>query len=134
MRGIGRTWGEPTSCTIFYRHNNWYASITVKCEPVRATSKGAVGLDLGCKDAITFDDGSTVTSPKFYSSKLAQIKTLSKEKRRKRAPVAGAQAGACERKIFEAQNVGLKQPRKYLNYSVKLGYREKTGRTKPQHK
>lgn len=86
MRGTARTWGVPTSCTIFYRHQRWYASITVKCEPVRATSKGAVGLDLGCKDAITFDDGTTVAAPKFYTSKLAQIKALSKEKRRKRAP------------------------------------------------
>ena len=86
MRGTARTWGVPTSCTIFYRHQNWYASITVKCEPVRATDKGSVGLDLGCKDAITFDNGSTVTAPKFYTKKLVQIKTLSKEKRRKRAP------------------------------------------------
>ena len=86
MRGEARTWGEPTSCTIFYRNNIWYASITIKCEPVRTTDKGAVGLDLGCQDAITFDSGLTVTAPKFYTSKLAQIKTLSKEKRRKRAP------------------------------------------------
>lgn len=86
MRGEARTWGEPTSCTIFYRHQKWYASITVKCEPVRTTGKGARGLDLGCKDAITFDDGSTVVAPKFYTSKLAQIKTLSREKRRKRLP------------------------------------------------
>jgi putative transposase len=86
MRGEARTWGEPASCTIFYRQNNWYASITVKCKPVRSTGKNAAGLDLGCKDAITFDNGSTVTAPKFYTSKLAQIKTLSKEKRRKRAP------------------------------------------------
>ena len=86
MRGVARTWGEPTSCTIFYRNHTWYASVTVKCEPVRVTDKGSVGLDLGCKDAITFDDGSTVIAPKFYTKKLVQIKTLSKEKRRKRAP------------------------------------------------
>ena len=86
MRGMARTWGEPTSCTIFYRNHNWCASITVKCKPVRATDKGLVGLDLGCKDAITFHDGSIIAAPKFYSKKLAQIKTLSKEKRRKRAP------------------------------------------------
>lgn len=34
MRGKARTWGEPTTCTIFERHGKWYASITVKCEPV----------------------------------------------------------------------------------------------------
>lgn len=86
MRGEARTWGDPTSCTIFYRHNKWYASITVKCEPIRSTGKGAVGIDLGCVDAITFSDGTSEVAPKFYSQKLAQIKQLSKEKRRKRAP------------------------------------------------
>ena len=86
MRGEARTWGEPTSCTIFYRHQKWYASITVKCEPIRSTGKGAVGIDLGCVNAITFNDGTSEVAPKFYSKKLAQIEQLSKEKRRKRAP------------------------------------------------
>lgn len=35
MRGKARTWGTPTTCTIIWRHNKWYASITVKCEPLR---------------------------------------------------------------------------------------------------
>lgn len=86
MRGQARTWGEPTSCTIFFRHGKWFASITVKCEPIRSTDKGAVGIDLGCKDAIAFDSGKTIAAPKFYAKKLAQIKSLSQEKRRKRAP------------------------------------------------
>ena len=86
MRGEARTWGEPTSCTIFYRHRKWYASITLLCEPIRSTGKGAVGIDLGCVDAITFSDGKSEVAPKFYSKKLAQIKQLSQEKRRKRAP------------------------------------------------
>jgi putative transposase len=86
IRGQARTWGEPTTCTIIYRHNKWYASITVQCEPVRASQAGAVGIDLGCKDAVTLDSGKTVTAPKFYTQKLIQIKKLSKEKRRKRAP------------------------------------------------
>lgn len=86
MRGQARTWGEPTSCTIFYRHSKWYASVTVKCEPIRSTGKSAVGIDLGCVDAITFSDGTSEVAPKFYSKKLAKIKQLSQEKRRKRAP------------------------------------------------
>ena len=86
MRGQARTWGEPNTCTIFYRHGKWFASITVKCEPVRATDKGALGIDLGCSHAITFDTGETVAAPKFYSKQLAKIKQVSKHKRRKRAP------------------------------------------------
>ena len=65
MRGQARIWGEPTSCTIFYRHGKWFASITVKCEPVRTNDKGAVGIDLGCQDAMAFDSGKTITAPKF---------------------------------------------------------------------
>ncbi len=38
MRGQARTWGTPTTCTILHRHGKWYASITVECLPVRATS------------------------------------------------------------------------------------------------
>jgi len=36
MRGQARTWGRPTTCTIVYRpsEDQWYASITVNCEPV----------------------------------------------------------------------------------------------------
>jgi putative transposase len=85
MRGQVRTWGDTTSCTIFYRHGKWYASITVKCQPERTTDKGAVGIDLGCVDAITFDSGEAIVAPKFYKQTLEKVGKLSKDKRRKRA-------------------------------------------------
>lgn len=47
MRGKARTWGTPTTCTIFCRNGKWFASITVQCAPKRETSSGAVGIDLG---------------------------------------------------------------------------------------
>ncbi|MEQ9483570.1 RNA-guided endonuclease InsQ/TnpB family protein, partial [Coleofasciculus sp. F4-SAH-05] len=37
MRGQARTWGTPTTCTIFFRNGKWYASITVQCNPTRQT-------------------------------------------------------------------------------------------------
>ena len=114
MRGEARTWGEPTSCTIFYRHQKWYASITVKCEPIRSTRKGAVGIDLGCVDAITFSDSTSEVAPKFYSKKLAQIKQLSKEKRRKRAPNRKKGIKASKR-WKKAQSRVSKQVRKAAN-------------------
>lgn len=54
MRGKARTWGEPTTCTLLLRAGKWYASITVKCEPVRSTAGGSIGLDLGCNRAVSF--------------------------------------------------------------------------------
>jgi putative transposase len=57
MRGQARTWGTPTTCTVFFEHGNWYASITVLCTPIRLTDTGSVGIDLGCKEAITLSSG-----------------------------------------------------------------------------
>jgi len=90
IRGEARTWGKPTTCTISWRNNKWYASITVDCVPERiATGAGAVGMDLGCETAITLWDGkqsTAVENPRFFAKTLAKIKCASKKLRRKRAP------------------------------------------------
>lgn len=86
MRGQARTWGTPTTCTILYRRGKWFASITVKCEPVRSTDSGAVGIDLGCKDAVSFSDGSKERKPAFIASGEQAVKVASKRLRRRRAP------------------------------------------------
>ncbi|MGB3301003.1 MAG: transposase [Phormidesmis sp.] len=86
MRGQARTWGDPTTCTILLRDGKWYASITVKCKPMRETAGGAIGLDLGCKDAVTFSDGEKLAKPAFIVEGERAVKVASKAKRRKRAP------------------------------------------------
>lgn len=88
MRGQARTWGLPTTCTMVYRPrvNKWYASITVECVPVRETGFGAIGYDLGCKDAVTFSDGEKVAKPDFIKDGDAKVKSASKSLRRKRRP------------------------------------------------
>ena len=86
MRGQARTWGTPTTCTILCRNGKWYASITVKCEPVRSTGDGAVGVDLGCKEAITLSTGEQIAKPEFIKDGQRQVKIASKKLRRKRAP------------------------------------------------
>jgi putative transposase len=86
MRGQARTWGTPTTCTIVYRNGKWYASITVNCVPVRATGEGAVGIDLGCKEAITLSTGEQISKPEFLKVGQHKIKSASKKLRRKRAP------------------------------------------------
>lgn len=86
MRGQARTWGKPTTCTVVYRSGKWLASITVKCNPVRETGKGAIGLDFGCKTAIANSDGNKIESPKFLKNAQQQINRESKNLRRKRKP------------------------------------------------
>ena len=89
MRGQARTWGTPSTCTVFWQRNNWYASITVKCEPVRTTSMGAVGIDLGCETAVTLWDGEAVKeveNPRYLGKTQKRIAKASKKLRRLRKP------------------------------------------------
>nr|WP_263970357.1 transposase [Pseudanabaena sp. PCC 6802] len=86
MRGQARTWGTPTTCTIVFRNEKWYASITINCEPVRTTGDGAVGIDLGCKEAITLSTAEQASKPDFIKAGQLKVKAASKNLRRKRAP------------------------------------------------
>jgi len=93
MRGKAKYWGQPTTCTIVHRNGKWYASITVDVlEQVlkpEVLPVGAIGIDLGCKSALSITDGTThqqITAPKFLRNAEHQIKKASKEKRRKQAP------------------------------------------------
>jgi putative transposase len=86
MRGQARTWGAPTTCTIIYRNQKWYASITVNCIPTRSTGDDAVGIDLGCKEAITLSTGEQISKPEFIKEATGNVKAASKKLRRKRAP------------------------------------------------
>ncbi len=86
LRGQARTWGKPTTCTIFCRQGKWYASITVQCESSRETGNGSIGIDLGCKDAFTLSSGEKISKPDFIKEGHQKVKVASKKLRRKRAP------------------------------------------------
>ena len=86
MRGKARTWGKPTTCTIIWSNNKWYASITVNCVPKRETGTGAMGLDFGCKVAIATSNREFIEAPKFQAKVAQKVKQLSKQLRRKRRP------------------------------------------------
>jgi putative transposase len=93
MRGQAKYWGKPTTCTIIYRHGKWYASITVNgLEQVLKPDIlpiGAIGIDLGCKSALSITDGENhrqIDAPKFLRNAERKIQKASKDKRRKRAP------------------------------------------------
>ncbi|QDZ39265.1 transposase [Euhalothece natronophila Z-M001] len=89
MRGQARTWGTPNTCTIFWDGKNWYASITVQCEPTRDTGFGAIGLDFGCKVAVATSNGEFIEAPKSQAKAQEKVNQLSKNLRRKRRPEKG---------------------------------------------
>jgi putative transposase len=93
MRGQAKYWGKPTTCTIVFRNRKWYASITVdvldQVLKPEVLPTGAIGIDLGCKSALSITDGENhqqIEAPKFLRNAEQKIKKASKEKRRKRAP------------------------------------------------
>ncbi|MHC5713590.1 MAG: RNA-guided endonuclease InsQ/TnpB family protein [Nostoc sp.] len=93
MRGQALHWGKPTTCTIVYRNGKWYASITVDILDQALKPKilpiGAIGIDLGCKSALSITDGENhqqIDAPKFLRNAEYRVKKASKDKRRKRAP------------------------------------------------
>jgi putative transposase len=97
MRGEARTWGKPTTCTIVYRNGCWYASITVQCQPQRQTGTGSVGIDLGCKEAITLSTGEKISKPDFLYEGQHKVKAASKKLRRKRSPNRNKRVNASRR-------------------------------------
>lgn len=93
MRGKAKYWGTPTTCTIVYRNGKWYASITVDVLDQILKPKvlpiGAIGIDLGCHSALSITDGENhqqIEAPKFLRNAEQKVKSLSKQKKRKRVP------------------------------------------------
>jgi putative transposase len=86
MRGMARTWGTPTTCTVLFRNGKWLASITVQCVPTRTTGTDSIGIDLGCKEAITLSTGEKIAKPTFIKEGQVKVKVASKNLRRKRSP------------------------------------------------
>ena len=109
MRGKARSWGKPTTCTIVWKNNKWFASITVKCEVQRQIGTGAVGIDIGTLTAVAFDNGDKIDNPRFLSSAQADIRKASQELCRKRKPQkrksrASRRWKKARRKVSKLQN------------------------------
>lgn len=58
---------------ILCRNGKWYASFTVQCTPTRETGSDAVGIDLGCKDAITLSTGKKIAKPDFIKEGAQKV-------------------------------------------------------------
>ncbi len=121
MRGQARTWGAPTTCTIMFRNGKWFASITVQCSPTRATGIHSIGIDLGCKDAITLSTGEKIAKPDFIKEGDRKVKVASKRLRRKRSPnrnkkVLGSRRWKRERqKVSQLQQKVTRQREDWLH-------------------
>jgi putative transposase len=109
MRGKARTWGKPTTCTILFRNGYWYASITVQCLPQRQTGIGSIGIDLGCKEAITLSTGEKISKPDFLKEGQQKVKSASKSLRRKRSPNRNKRVKASRRWKKERNRVSKLQ-------------------------
>jgi putative transposase len=92
-----------------FRNGAWFVSITVQCSPVRNTGVDSVGIDLGCKDAITLSTGEKIAKPDFIKKGQRQIKAASKNLRRKRAPNRNKRVKASRRWKRERQKVSQLQ-------------------------
>jgi putative transposase len=109
MRGQARAWGTPTTCTIVWKNNKWYASITVKCDIQRQTGTGAVGVDIGTLTAVAFDNGDKIDNPRFLAKAQVDIRKASRELRRKRKPEkrkakASRRWKKARKKVYKLQN------------------------------
>jgi len=109
MRGQARTWGIPTTCTIIFRNGKWLASITVQCSPTRTTGTDSVGIDLGCKDAVTLSTGEKIAKPDFIKEGQRKVKVASKKLRRKRSPNRNKKVKGSSRWKRERQQVSKLQ-------------------------
>ena len=87
MRGKARNWGIPKTCTIFFKQDKWYTSITVNCVPSRIqTNKGAIGLDFGVFHAVADSNGDVIDNPRFIKQVQEKVNRLAIASRRKRPP------------------------------------------------
>ncbi|MDJ0572801.1 MAG: transposase [Pleurocapsa sp. MO_192.B19] len=87
MRGKARSWGTPKTCTILFKQEKWYASITIACVPSRIqTDKGAIGLDFGVFQAVADSNGGVIDNPRFIGQAQEKVNRLAKKSRRKRPP------------------------------------------------
>ncbi len=109
MRGQARDWGVPTTCTIIFRNGKWLVSITVQCNPIREPGKESVGIDLGCKDAVTLSTGEKIAKPDFIKEGQQKVKVASKKLRRKRSPNRNKKVKGSRRWKRERQKVSKLQ-------------------------
>jgi putative transposase len=87
LRGGSRTPGTPKTCDITHRHGQWYASVTIACQPERPSGTAILAFDWGVETfaALARADGHSapVANPRFLQQSEARLKAASRERDRK---------------------------------------------------
>jgi putative transposase len=129
MRGRARTPGEVKTCEIQHKAGRWYASITLSCEPQRASGSDAIGLDWGVKTFATLahESGaySSIENPRFFvrmkaALEAAQQNLSRKAKRSKNRAKARKRVAAIQRKTAHRRHEFLHHESAKLVASVDL--------------
>jgi putative transposase len=88
IRGAARTAGEPVTCEIQHKGSRWYASVTVKCEPVRERGTKALGLDWGVQTFATLatpeGESFEIENPRFTREDAPRLAKAQRELARKK--------------------------------------------------
>lgn len=87
MRGQSRNEGTPKTLEIVYRDGKWYASVTLRCEPIRSRGTERIGLDWGLETLLTLvNEWGEVTeeaNPRYLKKQLDKLRQLSRDLSRK---------------------------------------------------
>jgi putative transposase len=87
MRGVARTMGAAKTCEILHKSGKWYASVTIACQPKRASGTKAVGFDWGIEKFLVLHNsaGNTeeIGNPRYVKSALPELKKLQQSVSRK---------------------------------------------------
>ncbi|MCL6570040.1 MAG: transposase, partial [Meiothermus silvanus] len=78
-RGKPRQWGKPRQVVLTRTSHGWYATITIRCQPVRASGNEAVGIDLGVEAVATLSDGTRVENPRFLKQASNRLNSLQRK-------------------------------------------------------
>ncbi len=86
IRGKPRTPGTPKTCEIIKRGHQWYASITLDCEPVREHGKKLGGLDWGVETFATIatpEGTKPIDNPRHLAGTLNALRRVQRDISRK---------------------------------------------------
>ena len=88
IRGKARTPGNPKTMEIRHKNGQWFASITLNCEPKRKSGQKSAGLDWGVESfsTLAFEDGTTETikNPRHINQAIDQLRRAQRDLSRKK--------------------------------------------------
>ena len=86
IRGRARTWGKDSTLTITRKGNEWFASVTVSCQPVRECGREAFAFDWGLENFITLSTGEVIESFRHLRTVEDKLKQAQRDFDRKDGP------------------------------------------------